>query len=772
VYTTEPKLCRARSVTSWSPIMLLAAVLPGSVTLATTTLDFEDIPAPATIATQYASRGVLFLDAYLDTDPAAHSGTQVLRSVPPNSEIFVAQPFVITFTSPQSRVKFFGGSQFASLNGTLQGFDADGNVVATDGPRLVPQNTFTTAFEVQTTTATVMHVEFQLEGTAFESIDDLEFEGEPPPPPPTQPPTVTITQPPDGSDLDLVLINIVGTVTGDGLLPTVTIKVEWLQPPESTAPPFTSDVSLTGSGSTRQFSLPFSGLPLGPSTITVEAENLANLKGTATSHITNLPAGIRNRFITQGGTAAVGSFRFGLSSSSCQIAVYEQAAISVDADGVTTHVVRGDILTKWLSLRSLNDPDGLGCPIGEERDAPAGRAQDFSQGTIYSGLPNGTLYVPAVFIDAINKRGGESATGVPLTDPVMPVEQLTHTWLFQQFMRPDVSDDPNDPDRQLHSSFEIRGTTPQLLLERQSGDRTVSTNATIAEVFPCSGDQGPCSVDETPPPPMPITEPGHKFCEDTTYPWGPREWQAILGDHISTPVFGVVTSSHMADVDNILTHEWTYGALCTPACPSDWLLRVRPYGPQLGVAPYPSLFAGTSRDQIKIEYERFYGEFVGWMGFPREHDLFYGAGRWIIDCGHDTYKSELHPIFMYAKMKTVRTLTDPFTGLVDENPFGGQPATQADIWVNGWYPGDPIEFDLFPPPRPTPTATLVVNKPADADAVFGINFEYSLEPSDAVSHVHVRITAPYREAHVTSAGEMIWDTNRGYEGQWFLYWSP
>ena len=127
---------------------------------------------------------------------------------------------------------------------------------------------------------------------------------------------------------------------------------------------------------------------------------------------------------------------------------------------------------------------------------------------------------------------------------------------------------------------------------------------------------------------------------------------------------------------------------------------------------------------------------------------------------------------MYAKMKTVRTITDPFTGLVNEDAFGGQPATRADIWVNGWYPGDPIEFDIFPPPRPTPTATLVVSKPVDADAVFGVNLEYSLEPADAVSHVHIRFTAPYRESRITSAGEMIWEINRGYAGQWYLFWAP
>jgi hypothetical protein len=96
------------------------------------------------------------------------------------------------------------------------------------------------------------------------------------------------------------------------------------------------------------------------------------------------------------------------------------------------------------------------------------------------------------------------------------------------------------------------------------------------------------------------------------------------------------------------------------------------------------------------------------MGSPAVGDLFFGAGRWIIDCGHNTYRSELHPVFMYSKMKTVTGIIDPFTGLPLNDPFGVSPP-RADVWVNGWFPGgdgNAIEFDIFPPPRPSPTARL------------------------------------------------------------------
>jgi hypothetical protein len=57
------------------------------------------------------------------------------------------------------------------------------------------------------------------------------------------------------------------------------------------------------------------------------------------------------------------------------------------------------------------------------------------------------------------------------------------------------------------------------------------------------------------------------------------------------------------------------------------------------------------------------------------------------------------------------------------------------------------------------------------DAAFGVNIEWSFEPPGQANHVHIQFTAPYRENHVTDWGEVKWEINRGYEGQWFLYWS-
>ena len=113
-----------------------------AVLAAPTVLDFEDLAPGTEVTTQYGARGVVFLNHYLGTDPAAHSGTHVLRTVNPASEIFEPVPLAMTFNAPQVLVKFFAESQNVPLNGTLTAFDAAGNVVAQDGPKLVAANVF------------------------------------------------------------------------------------------------------------------------------------------------------------------------------------------------------------------------------------------------------------------------------------------------------------------------------------------------------------------------------------------------------------------------------------------------------------------------------------------------------------------------------------------------------------------------------------------------------------------------------------------------------
>src|SRR5215207_1158781 len=163
------------AVLGWVP--LLALFSASAAMAAPTRLDFEDIAAGTRITTQYSPRGVLFPNHFLGTDPAAPSGTRVLRTASLSDEIFTPIPLAMTFTSAQSRVKLVAASTNIALNGTLTAFDAANNVVAQDGPKPVLANVFTTRFEVADPDATPSNTraELRLENGIYFAIDELEF---------------------------------------------------------------------------------------------------------------------------------------------------------------------------------------------------------------------------------------------------------------------------------------------------------------------------------------------------------------------------------------------------------------------------------------------------------------------------------------------------------------------------------------------------------------------------------------------------------------------
>jgi hypothetical protein len=792
----------------WSAI---TALLIGSSWMRADVLDFEDRPAGTRITAEYAAQyGVVFSNAYIDNDPNAHSSTRVLRSRPLSDEVFEAIPMVMTFTSVQAHIRFFAQARDVPLSGTLNAFDADGNLVAHDGPKPVAANVFSTAFEVTVPAASIRRAEFVLGESAFQAIDDLELSGEPPAPVPTQPPVVQITSPPNSAELDVANITIQGTVTGDAILSPGTLTMQWGRPPESTAPPFTSALDLTQTGATWQFSFPFNNVPLGPITVTVTAKNLAALEGTAVSVFTNLPADIQDRFDQDGGAATFGDFRFGATDTGCVAAVYERGLIARFEGAI--YIVRGLIFQKWMAMREPGSPmSKLGCPKAEERDVlgadperpsplPGRRAQDFVHGRIYTDGVS-AAYVPEVFRDALEALGGEQRTGIATADPTDSVGPM-QTWLFQRFTR--VGYPIED------STLEIRGSPPVLYVERVGDDlidlgraglagpgySSVSPRtATLVHTFQCTGNLGPCHVQNpghvNPQDPIwrgagnpPSIVDGGPYCGGV-YPFDTlTEWHAMgTSNYTQTPFTGWVVNSKAACIDNPLTHDhsvagcalpdWAicaqlsspFAELCCGLLPpplsygclfyveehqaaSDWEVYLSPILPSGGIR-------SVTQTYFELEFETHYaGFFFTNYGWPIKGDLVHTSGRWIIDCGHDTFKSEIHPPFMVTHVRT-------------EKPAGGEPETVAEIWVNGYFPGEPIELDLWAPPRPSPDALLTVSKPVDAESALGLNIATTI----SAPGVHLRFTAPHREVGVEQSGKMKWEAGRGYYGEWKLHWS-
>lgn len=139
---------------------------------------------------------------------------------------------------------------------------------------------------------------------------------------------------------------------------------------------------------------------------------------------------------------------------------------------------------------------------------------------------------------------------------------------------------------------------------------------------------------------------------------------------------------------------------------SQWVLT-----PSTGILPvYWNLMAsngdptleGSSASPIgamEMEWEEFWDH--PWFGVsggpPPIGSLLFANGRWIIDCGHTPVHSEIHPpnSVMYAVMTPEAT-----------NPFAENVATTAQMWVNEFYLGNLYKTQVWPPPRPTPTAQM------------------------------------------------------------------
>lgn len=729
-----------------------------------TRVSFEDFPAGTSVTTQYAAQGVLFNGERIVLAAGAPSGTNVLRAHSPADDVNPVTSIRMRFTSGLRRVRLRTGVMSGGArSGTLQGFDSAGNLLVSDGPRNVTPNAFTTLFNLSVANATIVRAELHMNGDGA-AIDDLELDGEAPAQLPTTPPTLQITSPTASVVISdnqgfTASVQIAGRVRGEGM-PTLRLTSHLPRPPDSLAPTPISEVPLAGSGINRTFSIN-PQVTLGPSTFTLTATNIAGLSASAEIHVTYLPDAIRRRFQRNGGTGTFGNLQYGATEGDRHIAMYDRGAISLQVS--STVVVQGAMFDKWMSLRDRGAfLPRLGAPLTEPRPSLAGAtAQDFSNGRVYAGLPSGTHYVPSVFVNAIDQLGGENSTGLPTGDPTHSEDPPGPTWLFQRFFRPDF------PQFQP-STLEVRGSPPRLFVERQGGyahelRRTgaspqeltqmlnVSDAPTIWYSFPCADPDGPCTVaDQTSRPPL--ENAGERYCNGTTYPHGPPQWSAVRGQYRATPIMGIVNRSHRADNDNPLTHEHFFeGSDVDPFdFPSDWNVILYP------LDPYRNLLR-RGQSTLEIEFEEYYALhfFVGQNAQPTRGDLVFASGRWIIDCGHDDYNAEIHPPFVLARLHTV--------------VYKGHQATEANIWVNGWFPGDPVEFNIYPPPRPSPNATLSLVKPVDRDAALDVTVAANVGTTG--DHIQARFSASRRRVPVTDAGEMKWQFGRGYEGTWYVYWS-
>ncbi len=732
-----------------------------------TLFTFDDLPLGTAVYRKYAPRSLTFPNgALIANNPAPHSGSQLVHMYQAE---FIALPMSMEFLSPQYHVRVFVGSQEpGALIGTATAYDSTGAVLAQDGPKPVAPAACSTAFELLTKKpAAITRVDIVVEsqtawGTSLVdiAIDDLLIEGDPPPALPTAPPTVHIATPIANAEIDSPSIVVSGTAEGDGLPSVTLLSLDGPRPPHDLSGPFLASIALNGTGTVRTFA---QSIParLGDQHLTVTVENTAGLDGVASVDLVNLPQAVRQRYAAEGGsdlTLGLGLLKWVVRTANRVIAVYANGAIGFD--GSATRVIRGVVFTKWAAWVDAKTAGGLGdweifCPTSEERDAPMGsRAQDFHGGRIYASA-SGVFYTPGVFRDCIDTLGGELSVGIPSQDPQRC--PAGNTWLFQRFVRqPGMT--------AMTATLEIKGLPPRLWVQRVGGDLARLTaagleptpaTATLVEDYPCSGIEGPCTVQ--PIESQPRIHDAAARCKYTTFallppPQGPREWEPILGDYVATSALGWVIDSHVAQQDLVTTHQFNFNA--NGGFASDWNVDVAP------VDPYRGVLAGNDTLEVEFEYytAAYFMDFYD--AYPQPGDLYFVSGRWIIDCGHDDYASEIHPPFATALIRT---------GMDDV----GGPMTVARVWVNGYFPGQAIELLLHPPPRPAANAFMVVNHPGP-EAARGVDVLPATDPEwsdpDFFSFVRFRVSAPPRYPSINYGGMMDFEPGRAYYGIWRIGW--
>jgi hypothetical protein len=116
---------------------------------------------------------------------------------------------------------------------------------------------------------------------------------------------------------------------------------------------------------------------------------------------------------------------------------------------------------------------------------------------------------------------------------------------------------------------------------------------------------------------------------------------------------------------------------------------------------------------------------------PQPGDRVWMAGRWIVDCGHQDWHGELHPVEAYVSSHS--------------SLFGGAfQKTESTLVVTDDWHGGKLEFDLWPPPRPNSNAILKVDREAlnpFSDLIPPSSLTSTALPLGNPNHIHVVLTA-------------------------------
>ncbi len=139
----------------------------------------------------------------------------------------------------------------------------------------------------------------------------------------------------------------------------------------------------------------------------------------------------------------------------------------------------------------------------------------------------------------------------------------------------------------------------------------------------------------------------------------------------------------------------------------DWVVFVKPDPDYLFMlASHPSAPPVNTPDEGRGlgNYDREHkgnleNEIEEWLlpgGFrPEAGDRALMLGRWVVDCGHDDWHSEIHPMEVIVSQHT-EARPGAMNGI----------ESVAHIVITGDWNGSAVDFDVWPPPRPSAHARL------------------------------------------------------------------
>jgi hypothetical protein len=227
-------------------------------------------------------------------------------------------------------------------------------------------------------------------------------------------------------------------------------------------------------------------------------------------------------------------------------------------------------------------------------------------------------------------------------------------------------------------------------------------------------------------------------------------------------------------------------ALC-----NDWIIYVKPepeYRFMLASSPRASslanccngreMGAGNDVDELNGNLEN---EIEQWLipgGFrPEPGDRIYMTGRWIVDCGHDNWQSEIHPYELIVSSHTQSGRPEAI----------GNIEVEANVVVTGdWAALEPryLDFDIWPPPRPSATAQLhfsldpldptpTATHPRGTGIIQDLFLvEQRLQPADNPNHLHIQLrpTALTDPLQTGSLGDVYPNVRRRMAAKYHLWW--